>query len=96
MDFTKQIFTYLYHNEGAEEWITAAAIVYEGKVYTGQRHWPIMQHLLTIGATFIPNSTQGFVTNKGRFVDRKIAAVIAFDAGQTKVQKSSLTSEDVW
>jgi hypothetical protein len=39
---------------------------------------------------------QGFVTDSGRFVNRKEAAKIAFAAGQTPVKHDVLFSEDVW
>ena len=42
---------------------------------------------------------QGFVTNKGRFVDRKEGWVIAEAAGQIKRttgNKGQLFSEDMW
>ncbi len=39
---------------------------------------------------------QGFLTSKNRFVDRKEAASIAFLAGQTKIIKKELFSEDLY
>lgn len=41
--------------------------------------------------------TQGFLTNRGRFVDRKEAEYIARECGQvTSIIGSVLTSEDMW
>ena len=39
---------------------------------------------------------QGFLTSKGRFVNRRSAGLIAFDAGQTQSIKTSLMSEDLY
>lgn len=39
---------------------------------------------------------QGFVTNKGRYVDRADAAKIAFEAGQIETEESYLISEMLW
>lgn len=41
---------------------------------------------------------QGFYTNKGRFVSREEAVIIAKDAGQISksFNRKQLTSEDVW
>jgi len=39
---------------------------------------------------------QGFVTSRGRFVDRAEAGEIAYAAGQTEKLLRSLTSEDIY
>lgn len=39
---------------------------------------------------------QGFLTNTNRFVDRKEAAKIAYEAGQIEREKKYLFSEDVY
>lgn len=41
-------------------------------------------------------TTQGFITSTGRFVDRKEAAVIAYNSGQIKEQVKQLFSEDLY
>lgn len=41
-------------------------------------------------------TTQGFLTNTGRFVDREEAGEIAYDAGQTERRIMRLTTEDLW
>lgn len=45
---------------------------------------------------FRDSEIQGFLTSKGRFVDRKEAAKIAFSAGQISDQKEELYSEDLY
>ena len=40
--------------------------------------------------------TEGFMTNKNRFVIRIAAGVIAFDAEQTLEYKEQLFSEDIY
>ena len=40
-------------------------------------------------------SCQGFITSDGKFVNRKEACRIAFEAGQTKELKELLFSEDI-
>jgi len=44
----------------------------------------------------VTQSDQGFLTNTFRFVSRKTAATIAFNAGQTKKDCGSLISEMLW
>lgn len=39
---------------------------------------------------------QGFYTSKGRYVDRKEAAKIAFECGQISEEKQILYSEDIY
>lgn len=65
-------------------------------IYCGHRH----NNILWQGSHVSRNPYhQGFLTNKGRFVDRKQAAIIALEAGQiTKLSFSStdLFSEDLY
>jgi hypothetical protein len=49
-----------------------------------------------IGEEQIAGLHQGFLTSRGRFVDRKEAMTIARAAGQTNKTKVSLTSEDIY
>ena len=44
----------------------------------------------------IPQEEQGFLTNRGIFVNRYQAGAIAYMAGQTKTRKEHLLSEDLW
>lgn len=75
-----------------------------GIVVLGHRHG---QCIWTIGCltglrcvTNAPDGVgeniQGFLTNTNRFVDRKEGAKIAFEAGQTKENKITLYSEDLY
>jgi len=49
-----------------------------------------------IGAEQLAGRHQGFLTSKGRFVDRETASNIAVAAGQTKGGKTDLFSEDLY
>lgn len=80
------------------ERIANAAILRDGVAYTGRRHHAIIaEH--GVGGT-LKNCPQGFVTDSGRFVDRKEACRIAIASGQ--VQEKDMTvhgtlfSEDLW
>jgi hypothetical protein len=67
------------------EYITHAAIYYQGKVYLGSRHCYIGHAMVKSGCCprpFPGGEAQGFVTNTGRLVGRKEAAQIAIAAGQ--------------
>lgn len=79
--------------------ITAAAIVQDGQMFTGRRHHEIISMIVRHMGIRPVTGKQGFVTNEGRFVDRKEAARIALEAGQVKELKSGsgeLFSEDLW
>lgn len=75
-----------------------------GIVILGHRHGQCIQTLLSLKGlrtvTYAPdgagNHVQGFLTSKNRFVNRKEAAQIAFDTGQTKDLKGLLFSEDLY
>ena len=75
-----------------------------GIVILGHRHGQCIQTLLALKGlrtvTYTPDGaghhTQGFLTSKNRFVNRKEAAQIAFDMGQTKDLKGLLFSEDLY
>lgn len=94
-----------------KEYILCAAIHYDGEfnfvhqpknistgyVMCGRRHHNIINlrfDLLKEKTAF--NSMQGFLTSLDRFVDRYDAALIAFDAGQTETQLTTLYSEDLY
>lgn len=87
-----------------DETIVAAALCYDGNIYSmppPTRHYQIMHAMLE---NDVPDDAthlryQGFVTNTGRFVDRYEAARIARAANQLirePTPKDMLTSEDVW
>lgn len=83
--------------------IKAAAILFDGKIYEGKRHYAIGLELIKSGACCRPfpgGDAQGFVTDCGRFVSREEAMDIAIRAGQVKdgktVNPRRLFSEDLW
>lgn len=73
--------------------IIQSAILKDKIIYTGKRHSDIFIQK-PIG--FLRNGEQGFITEKGEFVNREQAVKIAFDCGQIKAQKSELFSEDLY
>lgn len=86
------------------EQIAQAAINYDGKVWAvevpGRHHTIARTRFETLGPDYHleGRAIQGFVTTRGRFVDRKEAAQIAIESGQ--LEKLSwppdLYSEDLW
>jgi len=80
-----------------EEIKHAAVRTKEGWVFMGKQHADC-HHAIT-NAGFNPCTkadSQGFVTNKGRYVDRKEGGAIAFKANQIDKPTSMLFSEDLW
>ena len=47
-------------------------------------------------AATLGNIESGFVLSNGDFVDRRLAAHVAWHAGQTQKKTRSLTSQDIW
>jgi hypothetical protein len=78
--------------------IKEAAILREGVIWTGHRHGDVIKKIIAeLGESAKPvKETQGFVTECGKFVDRKEAAKIAFEAGQVKELYPILMSEDLY
>lgn len=75
----------------------------QGLVFCGHRHAQCMYTMVSItGIRSVESEvgayTQGFLTNKNRFVDRKEAMVIAKEANQVKEDTYSdrLFSEDLY
>lgn len=62
------------------------------EIELGYRHPDIMHRFFRE----VDNSYQGFYTSKGRFVDRKEAAKIAYNCGQIDKQVDVLFSEDLY
>lgn len=99
-----------YMNNGVVEYIMCAAIwVHDGKeyvhkpfnidkgvVYCGWRHPQILESMPIVFRGVA--HTQGFLTNKNRFLDREESLELVQGNGQlTKPTISSkLTSEDLW
>lgn len=91
-----------------KEFIICAAILLDetGKIYYGHRHQHCIEALdeeltWTMNRQEVAKvkTTQGFITNKNRFVDRKEALVIALANNQVdekKVNKTNLYSEDLY
>lgn len=84
-----------------KEIIVAAAISKDGKVWSvpkpGRHNDVILLicnelNILYVGCEY----HQGFLTSKGRFVERMEAARIAYEAGQITEKKYKLYSEDLW
>jgi len=75
----------------------AAVISQTGMIFLGKSHSCCMRQCVNVDLTPMGMAkAQGFFTNKGRFVDRETAAVIAFKAKQTTKKKDILFSEDLW
>lgn len=79
--------------------IEAAAIRFRGLVFTGLRHHECFAKALeSLGERPI-GCEQGFVTDRGVFLDRKEALVVAQEAGQIRHKHPplyKLMSEDMW
>lgn len=78
--------------------IVAAAILRDGRIWTGKRHHLIMRQMAAeLGPEIAPiDDPQGFVTEDGRFVDREEAARLAFQSGQMTRRVRTLFSEDLF
>ena len=74
--------------------IVASAILKDGVIHTGRRHHNILLGAKPFGA--IKGGLQGFVTDKGEFLDRYDAAKYAYEHGQITYHKNMLFSEDLW
>ena len=72
--------------EDAKESITTAAILYAGEIFTGLMHADALQAILRKYPELQLNTStgliDGFMTSKGRFVDRQEAGAIAKAAQQ--------------
>ncbi len=77
--------------------VRAAVMLDSGALFLGRRHCECIAQAIRAGAQKpIRQAQQGFLTSKGRFVSRSIAAMVAHTANQTSVEKHPLTSEDLW
>ena len=74
--------------------IVKAAIRKNGKIYTGHRHHNILGDAKPFGS--LKGGEQGFVTENYEFVNREVAAKIAFECGQIPRPKKILFSEDIY
>lgn len=84
--------------------IKCAAIqrIKDGRVWTGHRHGNIIQSILIeLGENPLVkgNFVQGFITHKGKFLNRQEAYKVAVNCGQIKDEQGKqpiLTSEDLY
>jgi hypothetical protein len=89
----------IWFNDSKVDYLHQPKNVNEGFVICGRRH-----HNCFLTRGFIKGVelkdykeiVQGFLTNTDRFVDRKEAGKIAFDANQIKQQTERLFSEDLY
>jgi hypothetical protein len=85
--------------------LVKAAIVYEGVVYTGIRHYQIIAKIRKVKNipkhVPVPMRGHGFVNEAGKYFTKKEALIYAVKCGQLKSLESiisppHLTSEDLW
>lgn len=79
--------------------VTSAAIKVNGEVWSlprPARHCHLVWAWAEAHQQRLPQHEQGFVLNDGTFVDRGMAAYVAYRAGQIDKEKSILFSEDLW
>lgn len=79
--------------------IIDCAILYKGKIYSGEkRHYRIIHNICKeLNIKSVIGGEQGFLDDKGRFLRRTPAKNHAFKCGQiTKTISNTLTSEDLW
>ena len=68
-----------------------------GYVICGRRHHNILTNMFELGIKFDKKvCVQGFITNTDEFLNREEAAMVAFNAGQTKVCAKRLISEHLY
>lgn len=62
------------------------------------RHADVLRKLHDFNPILLGPDTQGFLTNTGRYVNRRDGAAIALEAGQleTLISPPELYSEDLW
>ena len=87
------------------EFILCASIMFEGKIVSARRHkdcYNLLEGLLKVDAVTVGREAQGFLTSKGRFVDRKEGFKIAKANDQIwhnmhdDRDEGKLTSEDLY
>ncbi len=79
--------------------LVKAAVWSRGIVYLGWRHSQVFQHLIDMkepSRFWEDPANHGFVDQYNLYYTRQQAAVIAFRAKQTKVNREILFSEDLW
>jgi hypothetical protein len=82
--------------------ITRVAVKHEGIVYVGaegKRHDSVIQNMVNHNLNNLHTSINGFIDDKGNFLNRKDAAKHAFECGQLPNDKTCpdcILSEDLW
>lgn len=82
--------------------IIAAAIKYNGIIFTGDRHGNILQYMNKIGqlkgkpSGQITYEMQGFINASGAFLSREDARIIAIAEKRVERNHGTLYSEDLW
>lgn len=84
--------------DDGKEYIHQPFNIESGFVICGHRHHNCFASafILNNGKIKDMKDVQGFMTNKNNFVDRKEAAHIAFNSGQTSKLMKRLFSEDIY
>ena len=72
--------------------IVASAIIKGDIIYVGKRHHNIIHD----NPYVLKNCVQGFIDEKGEFMNRETAAAYAYAVGQIKEPSRYLFSEDLW
>lgn len=81
----------------AERILHASVIAKDGRIFFGKCHADCFYKGQAMGVAMSSKSNhQGFITNKGRYVDRQEAAQIAFQQKQIDLETGYLFSEDMW
>lgn len=75
-------------------YIVRAAIMYSNGVVEGRAYGHIESLARKLG--FTGDKVEGFLTTSGEFVLPQEAAKIAFDSGQIKEAKDTLTPDQLW
>ena len=80
--------------------LVAAAVLQDGKVWTGERHWTLIHKAHKVSGRMVRSDEQGFWTDDDRFVMRKAGMALALRNGQVErenlISKRTLMSEDLW
>ena len=80
--------------------VVASAVLRDGKLWTGHRHWNIISMVYqdTGSCDQVLGSEQGFIADTGLFLTRPQAIGVAYDNDQLQDgwNKGTLTSEDLW
>jgi len=76
---------------------SAAIKIEDGRIFEGRNHGDIFMLIKSQSVPRLMSSRgkQGFITDDNKFVDRKEAGRIAFEAGQIDKETDFLFSEDI-